>query len=59
MSTTPKPQYDKAVAEMCAWLKRNKMVGQTTLVGKLTLTPKEEAYTQMLFGAGSKPDGRN
>ncbi len=55
MTAKPRPQDDIAIGRMCAWLKKNKMVGQTTLAGKLTLTPAEEAYTAMMFG--EKLDG--
>ena len=48
--TRNSPQDDEAIGRMCAWLKKNGMVGQTTLAGKLTLTPKDEAYTHLLFG---------
>jgi hypothetical protein len=54
MTTKPRPQDDEAIARMCAWLKKNKMIGQTTLAGKLTLTPTPEAYTAMLFAKKEK-----
>ncbi len=50
MTAKPRPQDDEAIGRMCLWLKQNKMVGQTTLAGKLTLTPADEAYTAMIFG---------
>jgi hypothetical protein len=33
---------DEQIAEMCVWLKKNRMVGRTTLDGKLTIQPVEE-----------------
>jgi len=47
----PRPSDDEAIGRMCAWLKKNRMVGQTTLAGKLTLTLRDEAYTKMLLDA--------
>lgn len=49
---------DEQIGAMCAWLKKNKMVGQTTLAGRLTLTPKDEAYTAMVFGAAADEQQR-
>ena len=45
----PRPGDDKAIAEMCAWLKANHMIGQTTLAGKLTLTKKEDLIYDQYF----------
>ncbi len=33
---------DEKIAEMCAWLKKNRKIGRTTLDGKLTIQPVEE-----------------
>lgn len=38
----PRPQDDEAIGRMCRYLKKHGLVGQTTLAGKLTLTPIED-----------------
>ncbi len=51
MTAKPRPADDQAIADICAWLKRNDLIAQVTLSGKVTLTPKEELYTNLLFNA--------
>ncbi len=58
MAAKPRPQDDEAIGRMCLWLKQNGMVGQTTLTGKLTLTPADEVYTAMIFGEKYAGSGR-
>ena len=59
MKPRPGAEHDDAeIARMCAWLKKNQMVGQTTLAGKLTLTPALEAYTNMMFAEAKRNEPR-
>ncbi len=43
---------DAAIARMSAWLVKNKMVGLTTLSGRLTVMTQNEAAAKMLFDGG-------
>ncbi len=49
VTAKPRPADDQAIADICAWLKRNDAIAQVTLSGKLTLTSKEDLYTNLLF----------
>jgi hypothetical protein len=48
---------DEQIAEMCAWLKANNMIAQTTLAGKLTLTPKEDLIYEQFKSAARTDRG--
>jgi hypothetical protein len=43
----PRPQDDEAIAAMCAWLKKNKLIGLGTRSGRLLLMPKEETTSEL------------
>lgn len=43
----PRPQDDEAIAKMCAWLKKHKLIGLGTRSGRLLLMPKEETTGEL------------
>lgn len=49
---------DIAMGEVLAWLKKQRLVAQVTLSGRLTLTPIEVAYSPEYFEHARKKAAR-
>lgn len=48
---------DEAIAEMCRWLKANRMVGLGTRSGRLVLLPADSVYGRKTEPVPLKPGG--
>jgi hypothetical protein len=44
MTAKPRPQDDKAIAEICQWLIENKLVALVKRSGQVVIMPKEDVY---------------
>jgi hypothetical protein len=44
MTAKPRPQDDKAIAEICAWLIKNKLIALVKRSGQVVIVSKEDIY---------------